>query len=76
MYHAEGAGWTMAFLCWLCSIITAQASSSRSTKKYWKIKNSWSEQGEKRLQESQEMLKVLRACGVAEMASYPEKTKL
>jgi len=49
-----------------------------ATKKFWKIKNSWSEQwGEGGyIRIARDVESPSGMCGVAEMASYPEKTKL
>ena len=82
VYHAEDCGTQLDHGVLVVGYGIDHNSSNviipGATKKYWKIKNSWSEQwGEGGyIRIARDVESPSGMCGVAEMASYPEKTKL
>lgn len=82
VYHAEDCGTQLDHGVLVVGYGIDHNSSNviipGATKKFWKIKNSWSEQwGEGGyIRIARDVESPSGMCGVAEMASYPEKTKL
>ena len=82
VYHAEDCGTQLDHGVLVVGYGIDHNSSNviipGATKKYWKIKNSWSEQwGEGGyIRIARDVESPSGMCGVAEMASYLEKTKL
>ena len=82
VYHAEDCGTQLDHGVLVVGYGIDHNSSNviipGATKKFWKIKNSWCEQwGEGGyIRIARDVESPSGMCGVAEMASYPEKTKL
>lgn len=82
VYHAEDCGTQLDHGVLVVGYGIDHNSSNviipGATKKFWKIKNSWSEQwGEGGyIRIARDVESPSGMCGVAEMASYPEKIKL
>ena len=82
VYHAEDCGTQLDHGVLVVGYGIDHNSSNviipGAIKKFWKIKNSWSEQwGEGGyIRIARDVESPSGMCGVAEMASYPEKTKL